>query len=225
MTCTPDETTFASNSKLAPIPVQYYVDFLKAQKTDPSKVLVSGIVAPLGPYSLVPLPDGNGGTFIGQGNSCTGAAGVFGQPVPRWDKFFNSFTAQQAIATSICDMSFAAAMQRIATQLGRLLGAPCVTGTVLNIMGPNGMRPDCTVVDHTFSSTGAPVDTPVASCVDNNNTAPCWTLTPGTAAECTGESIMNFNRPAGPTPSDLNSSVECAVAACAPGVHGTPGCP
>ena len=224
--CVPDETTFATNPRLAPIPVQYYADYLKKQKSDPSKVLVSGIIAPSGPYSLVQVLDGHGGMYIGQGNSCTGAAGVFGQATPRWDKFFSSFTPQQSITTSICDQSFAAAMQRIATQLGRLLGAPCVSGTVLNTMGPNGPRPDCTVVDHVVDATGAEVNTPVPACLDNGGQAPCWSLTPGTATECTGEQIMQFKRPTNaPPPTDLNSSVECTVAACAPGVHGTPGCP
>jgi hypothetical protein len=226
--CVPDETTFATDPKHAPIPVQYYVNYLKSQKADPTKVLVSGIIAPPGNgnYSIVNIPDGHGGMMLAQSNSCTGDAGVFGQPTPRWDKFFNSFTPQQAIATSICDKSFAAAMQRIAMQLGRLLGAPCVTGTVLDIMGPNGMRPDCTVVDHAPNAAGVQVDTPVASCLDNGGQAPCWTLIPGTATECPGQQIMQFTRPTnGPPPTDLNSTVECAVTACVPGVHGTPGCP
>jgi hypothetical protein len=224
--CVPDETTFATNPRLAPIPVQYYVDYLKKQKGDPSKVLVSGIIAPSGPYSLVQISDGHGGMMMAQANSCVGAAGVFGQPTPRWDKFFGSFTTLQSITTSICDQSFAPAMQRIATQVGRLLGVPCVSGTVLNTMGPNGPRPDCTVVDHSYDAMGAPVDTAVPACLDNGGQAPCWSLLPGTATECTGEQIMQFTRPTNvPPPTDLNSSVECAVAACVPGVHGTPGCP
>jgi hypothetical protein len=224
--CVPDETTFATDPKHGPIPVQFYVDHLKKQKADTTKILLSGIIAPSGPYSLVTIPDGHGGMVMAQGNSCTGAAGVFGQPTPRWTKFFAAFAPPQVVTTSICDQSFAAAMQRIAEQLGRLLGAPCIDGTVLDVMGPKGPRPDCTVVDHTFSAAGAQVDTPVASCVDNGNQAPCWSLAAGTANQCPGQSIMQFMRPPNqPPPSDLNSSVECSILTCTQGVHNPPACP
>jgi hypothetical protein len=224
--CVPDETTFATDPKHAPIPVQYYIDFLKKQKSDPSKVLVSGIIAPPGPYALVSAPDGQGGMTLAQGYSCTGAAGVFGQATPRWTKFFGAFDAEQSISTSICDQSFSASMTRIATQLGKLLGAPCVAGKVLNTMGPNGLRPDCAVVDNTVDTQGNPVQSVVPACADNNNQAPCWTLAPGSATQCPGQQIMQFMRPTNvPPPVDLNSSVECSIAACVPGVPNPPACP
>jgi len=211
--CVSDEASFAVDPKQAPIPVQYYIDYLKKQKSDPTKILLSGIIAPSLPYTLVPTPDGQGGTFIGQGDSCTGAAGVFGQPTPRWAKFFSGFSAQQTVTTSICDQSFAAAMQLIAQQVGRLLGSPCITGQVQNVMGPKGLRPDCTVVDHTQNAAGAAVDTPLPSCVDVGNQPPCWSLAAGTANACPGQQIMQFMRPANQTPpADLNSTVECSVA-------------
>jgi hypothetical protein len=224
--CVSDETTFGADPTHAAIPVQFYVDYMKKRKADPSKVLLSGIIAPDAPYSLVLGPDGHGGMAIAQGFSCTGAAGVFGQPVPRWTKFFSSFGAQQTVTTSICDQSFAAAMQRIAELLSRALGSPCIAGQVLNVMGPNGPRPDCTVVDHTAGATGTLMDTNLPSCVDNGNQAPCWSLAPGTAGQCAGQQIMKFTRPAGPAPTDLSSTVECSIApTCAPGVHNPPVCP
>ena len=224
--CVPDEATFNVDPKHAPIPVQFYIDYMKSRKSDPRKVLVSGIIAPSGPYSLAIIPDGQGGMMIAQGDSCTGAAGVFGQPVPRWTKFFGAFTADQSITTSICEQSFAAAMQRIAQQLGVLLGAPCVPAQVLDVMGPKGSRPDCSVTDHTINAMGDAVDTPLVSCVDSGNQLPCWNLVPGTAGQCPGQQVMQFMRPANqPPPTNLNSSVECSIAVCATGVHNPPMCP
>jgi hypothetical protein len=225
--CMPDETTFMTDPLHGPIPVQFYIDYFNHLKADPKKVLLSGIVAPASPYSLVLTPDPNGGPMVLlQGNSCTGDAGVFGQATPRLTKFFGGFNAAQVVTTSICDKSFAAAMQRIATQLAQVLGSPCIAGTVLNVMGPKGSRPDCVVIDHSTDAQGNQVDATLPSCVDNGNQAPCWNLAPGTAAACAGESVMQFMRPAGQAPpSDLNSSVECSIAVCPAGVHNTPTCP
>jgi hypothetical protein len=126
--CTPDETSFASDPTHAMIPTQFYIDyFQKRIKKDPSKVLVSGVIAPYGSYELVLDA---GGVPI-QGNSCTGMVTpqglVFGQPVPRWQKFFGAF-GQNAVTASICDPSYAGAMRRIGELIGRKLGAPCVDG-------------------------------------------------------------------------------------------------
>lgn len=224
--CVPDETTFDTDPTHAAIPVQFYVDYFKRLKANPQKILLSGIVAPAAPYSITLTPDGNGGMLPLQGNSCTGSAGVFGQATPRLAKFFGAFPSQQVVTTSICDQSFAPAMQLIAEQLGRLIGSPCVSGDILSTMGPHGTRPDCSVVDHTFDTHGNPVDTPLPSCVDNGNQAPCWNLVPGTAAQCSGQQLMQFMRPANaPVATDLNTSVQCSVAVCAPGVHNPPACP
>jgi hypothetical protein len=211
--CVPDETTFNGDPRHAPIPIQFYADYLKARKSDSTRLLLSGIIAPASPYSLVVVPDGQGGTMVAQGDSCTGAAGVFGQPTPRWSKFFSSFDAKQTITTSICDQSFANAMQLIAQQLGRLLGSPCIAGQVLSVSGPKGPRADCSVIDHTTNAAGVQVDTALASCVDNGSVPPCWTLAAGTATQCPGQQLMQFLRPTNQAPPvDLNSTVECSIA-------------
>lgn len=225
--CMPDEMTFMSDPLHGPIPVQFYIDYFNHRKADPKKVLLSGIVAPASPYSLVLTPDPNGGPMVLlQGYSCTGDAGVFGQATPRLTKFFGGFNPAQVVTTSICDKSFAAAMQRIAEQLAQVLGSPCIAGTVLNVMGPNGQRPDCAVIDHSTDAQGAQVDTTLPSCVDNGNQAPCWNLVPGSGGQCTGQQLMKFMRPANQPPANnLNSSVECSIAVCPAGVHNTPTCP
>jgi hypothetical protein len=117
--CVPDETTFEKDPNHALIPVQFYVDYFKKLK-NPANLLVAGIIPPPGPYSLVTYPDGSGGTFVGEGFSCQGAAGVVGLPVPRLTKFFSAFP--QSVTTSVCATSFAPAMTEIATRVGLLLG-------------------------------------------------------------------------------------------------------
>jgi hypothetical protein len=210
--CSADDTTFNADPKHGAIPVPFYVDYIKKLKASPDQVLTSGIIAPAAPYTLVSVPDGQGGTMLGQGASCIGAAGVFGQPTPRLTEFFGAFGPGNAITTSICDQSFAAAMTLIANRLDQLTASPCVAN-VLDVMGPNGSRPDCTVVDHTINAQGLPVDTPLASCVDNGNQAPCWSLVPGTGTQCPGQQIMQLMRPANqPQASTFDSTVECVLA-------------
>jgi hypothetical protein len=218
-TCTSDETTFATNPKLAPIPVQFYVDYFKSLKADPEKVFVSGIVAPPSPYSLVSLPDGNGGTFIGQGNSCMGAAGVFGRPTPRWTTFFGGFEANHVATTSVCDQSFVAALVNVAAMLGDDPPAPCISGTFLSVTGPNGPRPDCTVVNHAFDPSGNPVDMALHSCVDDGNQPPCWSLTPSGSGDCPGQQVVGFDLLPTQLP-DFDITMTCAL--CAPTSAGCP---
>jgi hypothetical protein len=210
--CVPDDTTFGTDPRNGAIPVPFYIDYIKKLKPNLSQILTSGIIAPGTPYALVQVPDvSNGGMMIAQADSCTGAAGVFGQPTPRLIEFFGAF-GDHAITTSICDQSFSSAMTLIANQLSRLIGSPCITGTVLNVMGPKGSRADCSVIDHSTNAQGAAIDSPLASCVDNGNQAPCWTLVPG-GTQCPGQQLMQFTRPANQAPAtNLNSTVSCSIA-------------
>jgi hypothetical protein len=225
-TCVADNDAFAADPTRAAIPVPFYVDYFKRRKADPSKVFLSGIIAPPSPYSLVTDPTSAGGTGLKEGNSCMGAGQVFGQATPRMTEFFAAFDSAQTITTSICDGSYANAMASIAGQLSKGLGSPCIQGKVLDVMGPKGPRPDCSVDDHTVTSDGKPIDTALSSCIDTGGAAPCWKLVPGTDTACQGAQIMQFVRPTDqPPPTSLDSSVQCSVAVCAAGAHGTPDCP
>jgi hypothetical protein len=208
--CIPDETTFGNDPTHGPIPVQYYVDFLKGLKADPSQVLVSGIIAPAGPYSLVLSPTGQGTSTLLQGNSCTGAAGVFGQPVPRWTKFFGGFDTSQVVTSSICDSSFANAMAAVAAQLTSLM-TPCIPSNIASVMGPNGLRPDCSVVDHSTDARGSPVTTQLPYCPENGGQAPCWSLTSGSMMLCLGQQVVQIARPTSGAPSGVSTSVDCSA--------------
>ena len=158
-----------------------------------------------------------------QGNSCTGAAGVFGQSTPRLTKFFGAFPPQQVVTTSICDQSFAAAMQRIAQAISTKIGSPCVNGKVLDANGavwsPTATTlPDCVVIDHLTNASGGVVDTTLPPCPVGQTTGAtaCWHLDAGVAPTCAGNFVMGFNRPGAAPPTDLNSSVSCSVLACPP---------
>jgi hypothetical protein len=209
--CVPDELTFSTDPKHAAIPVQFYIDYFKRLKPDPSLVFVAGIIAPPSPYTLVSVPDGLGGTVIAQGDSCTGAAGVFGRPAPRWTKFFGGFDTGHSTTTSICGSSFVTALENVAVTLRRSPGQPCAPGPFLDVMGPNGPRPDCTVVQHAIDDSGNPVESALPSCLDDENQAPCWSMAPGTASLCPGQEIVSFMWPASSTTlTDIETMFECA---------------
>jgi len=230
--CVSDETTFNSDPTHGAIPVQFYIDYFNHLKSDSSKILLSGIIAPPGPYSLVLVPDQQGGMVLAQGNSCTGAAGVFGQPTPRLTKFFGAFPPQQVVTTSICDQSFAAAMQRIAEAISTRIGSPCVVGKVLDANGavwtPTATTlPDCVVIDHQTNASGVVVDTTLPPCPvsQTTGTTACWHLDAG-GMTCPGDFAMGFSRPGAALPTDLNSSISCSVLACPPAgtANPPPGC-
>jgi hypothetical protein len=190
---------------------------IKALKPDPSKVLVAAIAGDPSPYVVKVAPpqlkdDPSQWPFIE--HSCTTAID-YADPGIRVKEWVDAFAG---VFLSICNDTFAPALMRIAEEIGKVIGSPCVEGTVLDVNGvplAGGARPDCTVIDHTFSDQGIKIDTPLAACADNGNTAPCWAL--AVDAKCPGAHIMTFNRPAGlPPASDLNSSVACSVLVCPP---------
>jgi hypothetical protein len=184
---------------------------LKGLKTDESKVLVAAIAAPTTPYVVIPTPpmvadDPNQWPTIA--HSCMAADGTYGDPAIRINQWVQAFGGKGVFET-ICAPSFAPALQTIGNEIGKVIGAPCVDGKVLTTMGTGGVRPDCTVIDHTYNDQQMELDTPVAACSDTNNAAPCWTLT--TDPACPNGSLMKFTRTGTPA-TDLNSSVECSVA-------------
>jgi hypothetical protein len=220
------------------IPVSTILTQIKALKTDPTKILVAAIAGPPDPYNVLQVDATKGTADANAGvkwpaidHSCNQSSGEYADPSIRLKAFIDGFGGN-GVFLPICAATFAPALQRIAEEIGKVLGPKCVTGNLVDKVsrdmgqpfGGGTPVPDCTVIDHSFNDAQppAPIDTVVAACADNGNTAPCWALTDD-AMNCPGSKVLSVNRPMGvPLPSGLNSSVACAV--CIDGVA-SPGCP
>jgi hypothetical protein len=196
---------------------------LKALKADPNEILVAALSGAPTPYAVVLDPPGlpdDPSPWPAVAPSCTSSDGqTRAGPGVRVEQWVYAF-GHNGVLASICDDDFTPALQNIAQGIGDVLGPPCITATLARTTGPHGRRPDCTIVDHTSSRDGVAVDTPLPSCVDTGDVAPCWTLKADPT--CASGLLLGFESPAGVAPVGLNSSVQCLVcsdptdARCAP---------
>jgi hypothetical protein len=113
---------------------------------------------------------------------------------------------------SICDDSFAPALDRIATLINQKLQPPCITETIAN--KPGTSDPDCTVVSHTSNGSGALVEAPVPSCASNGGAPPCWRLIAAPdPATCAGQIVDVSTDPGATTGTSQDATVNCALVA------------
>ena len=182
-------------------PVTTFVADIKALKQNPdSQIVVASISPPPTPYAVAWVPE-EGGVQAGElwpevEHSC-GAAGTddinpasmnatdgsFGDPAVRLAAFVGGFS--QSVLASICDPSYAASTQAIATKIGQLGVGNCLTGTIQSTVNA---LPNCTVTAQVPDATGATKSVSYQNCEGNGNALPCWTLSPGSAS-CAGESL------------------------------------
>jgi hypothetical protein len=201
----------------------------------PDKVLVAAISGPPTPYAVELTPPtlaDDPAMWPSIVHSCNAADGTYADPAIRVKEWVDAFGGN-GVFQSICNDSFAPALQRIAEEIGKRLGTPCVAGKILNTEGTlwNGMgnqTPDCAVIDKAKTDTGTRIDTTLPQCANNSEagaTAACWTLINGGGATgCTAaEHSMKFFRPGGLPMTELNTSVACSVRVCPPA--GTPNPP
>jgi hypothetical protein len=213
-----DMCTSAEDGKL--LRVRDVADRLLALKPgEPGKVLVAAISGPPGPYVVKPttptLTD-DPSQWPQVDHSCTQMSDEYADPAVRIKEFVDAFGGN-GVFQSICGASFEPALQRIAEEIGRRLGTPCVQGRLLNKAGERltdlaAEVPDCTVVDHAKSGAGMVVNTPLPQCPGNAHTGAgdCWYLEAG-GPGCAMGHTMHFYRAAGPVTTELNSSVACSV--------------
>jgi hypothetical protein len=205
---------------------------LKGLKADPSKVFVSAIAGPKAPYVVgttdAELADVAPWPIIQPSCSQTEADGALtsGDPAVRVADWVNAF-GPNGVFESICAGSFAPALQAIAIRTGDSLDPGCVGGDVLDTNGAlwtGTTSPDCVVVDHAFSESGAQVDSILPACPAGEPAGPtaCWSLETSPPA-CGERPFVRFNRPGASSPFDLYTTVTCSVRVCPP--HGTPGAP
>jgi hypothetical protein len=179
---------------------------LKVLKPDPSQILVAAIAGDTSPYVVKLGPpslkeDPNQWPYIE--HSCTTATD-YADPAIRVKEWVDAFHGN-GVFQSICNDSFAPALQRIAQVVGGPLGAPCIPAKIVG----GTAHPACTAVDHTFSAQGMTIDTPLPACTDNNAQPPCWALTTD-ALRCGVGNLVTLQRAPGPY-APLSTTVTCQV--------------
>ncbi len=129
--------------------VSSFVADIRSLKTDPdNQIVVGAIAAPTAPYTVAWLPSENGeevkpGELWPQVEHSCGAAGgdgvnpaatdiatdgSFGDPAVRLTQFVNAFGAN-GVTTSVCDPSYATAVQNIVAKIGaHLFGGTGTSG-------------------------------------------------------------------------------------------------
>jgi len=129
------------------VPVAEFVARLKALKAAPnSEIVVGAITGPATPYTVTWKNPSVVDTSCNAAScpwpqiahSCTSSDGSFADPAVRISDWVKAFGAN-GIVSSICDASFAPALQQIASRIGTLLTAGGGTG------GPAGPIPNCAV--------------------------------------------------------------------------------
>jgi hypothetical protein len=206
---------------------------LQQVKKNPANILVAAIAGPPAPYivgTTAPTLDDPAGAWPVIEHSCTQGDGTYGDPAIRINQWVNAFQGN-GIFETICNPTFALALQGIADLIDKKIGAPCVNGNILdtkdNLWSPaDTAPPDCTVIDHAANDQNVVIDTPVPQCAGNSTagaTSRCWALAVD-ATKCPGQHTIDFpTLMTTSTTTSLNSSVSCSVRACPP--KGTPGAP
>lgn len=166
--------------------VQTYVDFLKGLKSDPTKVIVAGIMGVLEPFQIELRPPPGSTTAIQQlAHSCTynGAMGPEYSDPPVRLKFFLDQFPNRSTYTSICQQNLQDGLTLIANLLKAVIGDPCIEGNLADVDPAPGEQYDCSVSD--VSNYGKPTQTEkiLPACDASLGNKPCWHLVED-AANC-----------------------------------------
>ncbi len=162
------------------IPVSAFAQVIKALKPDPTNQILVAAISGLypdasrnAPYSVTwknsPSAD-PAGPWPEMVHSCVSASDAsFADPGVRIGEWVKQF-GRNGLLQSICDSSFRPAMQRIADEIGRIMGPRCITGVFFDKSPTQaGTQYDCRVTDQIDTQ---PV--PVPSCEESGGAHPCW---------------------------------------------------
>ncbi len=215
------------------IPVSQFVTDIRALKTGPdNQILIGAIVSPATPYAVAWVPESGGqntqpgelwpevmhscgakgGDDVNPESTMFTSDGSAGDPTVRLTQFVTTF--QQSVLASLCDASYAASMQAMATKIGQLPSPPCFTGTIQN--NAKG-EPSCTVTAVVQEASGTSKTESYPSCSDAGDAAPCFSIVPATGG-CVGSSVVTMDAATAPSTS---VTVSCQI--CKPGVSAS-GC-
>jgi len=191
--------------------VSAYVEFLKKVKTDPSKVIVAGIMGTTEPFQTeLRTPPGGGTAIQSLAHSCTyiGAGGATDVQVadpPTRIKFLLDQFPNRSTFTTICQQNLSDGLVLIAQLLKSVIGDPCIEGKLADV-DPNTAGPqyDCSVSDVTNQGKPNQTESIIPQCDAGMTVKPCWRINTD-AAKC-------------PTSQHYELKIERAVSA-APETH------
>jgi hypothetical protein len=156
---------------------QDYANFLKGLKDDPNLIIVSGIVGNAEPVRV--RLDGTKPKLV---ESCSSTANGTADPAVRIKYFLDQFNG--STNTSICSNDLSAALQKIAENLARVIGNPCLGGDIkkddINPTAP-GVQIECSVADVRYPGTDQESSKTIRRCDMQDATTPvaaqahpCW---------------------------------------------------
>ena len=157
--------------------VKTYVDFLKGLKSDPSKVIVAGIMGTTEPFQVELRSSGGGPNTQALAHSCSyqGATNVEVADPPTRIKFLLDQFPNRSTFTTICQQNLQDGLILIAQLLKSVIGDPCINGKLAEPI-------DCSVSD--VSNFGKPNQSEkvLAQCDTGLTNKPCWHVIKDAAA-------------------------------------------
>jgi len=193
--------------------VQEYVDFLRARKADPNRIVVGQIVGiPQQDGSANVIPDLTQPAFPQLGPTCSDPATGEAAPAFRLRAFADGFRSRSSLST-ICNQDLSDSLFDIAETVKRAIGNPCLTGTLVDKnQGVPGIQPACSVTEIRSPSTPARTETALPECRSGGPT-PCWHLAQN-ADHCSAypsQLELVVERGGASVPGDTLLHIECAV--------------
>lgn len=172
--------------------VDYYVQFVRSLKPDPTKLIFAGIMGNPTPFEVGLDEDGNPELLPSCGEDRNQPAA----PAVRMKAFLDQFPNRNTF-TSICNEDLSDALVLIAELLKKVIGNPCLEANIdVTDIQPNtpGTQIDCQVSDVRYPETDMEEQKVIPRC-DQSGSAPtipagataCWYVEPDTT-NCTSTS-------------------------------------
>ncbi len=167
--------------------IEDYVTFFKGLKpSDPSKVIMAGIIGPTTPFEVeLRAPQGSTQTIPALAHSCTytdtSNQPEVADPAVRIKQLLDSFPNRSTFST-ICQQDLSGGLVLIAQLLKTALGSPCIDGNLADV-DPNtpGPQYDCSVSDVVNYGQANQTETVLPECNNlttpaSSTNTPCWAI-------------------------------------------------
>jgi len=201
-----DQCAPADNSQYL-AKVSAFVTYMKTLKTDPSKVIVAGIMGTTEPFAIEQRQI-NGMNQIALAHSCTYQSPTGAQVAdpPIRIKFFLDQFPNRSTFTTICQPDLSQGLQQIAQLLKTALGNPCIEGKLADPI-------DCSVSDVTNYLKPNQAEKVLPQCDASASVKPCWRIVKDATKCPTGDNfILEVVRSEAPPP-DTHMIAYCVTEA------------
>lgn len=168
-----------SNEAGALTPVSKFVADIRALKSDPEQILVTGIVGPPSPYAVQWEPNPAGGpaspaVVPSCGAESADGSGAFGEPGVRLTQFIESFP--NSVVTSVCDADYTPVLRAFSPGEDERGRPPCLPANLqMRTDQAGNSYPDCAVTEHLQTFDSAQV-IPLQACAVAPAGSPCWSI-------------------------------------------------